>query len=249
MMISIPVFLGIAPSFIWLLFFLRKDRQPEPNRMILKIFVFGMIITLVAAFVELGIEASLNIFDFISDISAKSDILSLLTLLAYNIFGIALIEEFLKYLVIKEKVLKNPNFDEPVDAMLYMIISALGFAALENILIIWPIGNIYDQTSVIALRFVGATFLHALCSGVVGYFLALSFYETKRRFLLISVGIAISSVLHGLYNFSIIKSVYSYSYIYIAVIVLAALASFVSICFKSVKEKASVCKILPSPRN
>jgi RsiW-degrading membrane proteinase PrsW (M82 family) len=42
--------------------------------------------------------------------------------------------EIFKYLVVRFKVIKNPAFDEPTDIMLYMIIAALGFAAVENIL-------------------------------------------------------------------------------------------------------------------
>ncbi len=39
----IYIFFGLAPSFIWLLFFLRKDAHPESNPMILKIFFYGML--------------------------------------------------------------------------------------------------------------------------------------------------------------------------------------------------------------
>lgn len=163
---ALPIFFGLAPSVIWLLIFLRRDSHPESNKMILKIFFYGVLITLVAAMVEMGIAGSL---------AKKIGIYPLLTSLIYTFVGIAFIEEFLKYLVVRGKVLNNPEFDEPVDAMLYMIIAALGFAALENILILLPGESpllFYETLTVSALRFVGATFLHALCSGLVGYFLA-----------------------------------------------------------------------------
>jgi RsiW-degrading membrane proteinase PrsW (M82 family) len=36
---------------------------------------------------------------------------------------------------VRLKALRDPEFDEPIDAMLYMIIVALGFATIENILV------------------------------------------------------------------------------------------------------------------
>ena len=39
------IILGLLPSFIWLVVFLRMDKEPESKRMILKIFLFGMLST------------------------------------------------------------------------------------------------------------------------------------------------------------------------------------------------------------
>jgi protease PrsW len=247
MNLPLTIFFGLAPSIIWLLFYLRKDAHPESGRMILKIFFWGMIITLIAAFVEIGIERVLDAektFANVSEASQSGLFLPSLYSLLYGFLGIALVEEFLKYLVVKEKVINNPEFDEPVDAMIYMVISGLGFAALENILVLLPLGNFPLTTaSVSALRFVGATFLHALCSATIGYFLALSFYSRKRRFFLVTIGITIATILHGIYNFSIIKSVDNNYFLYVPIILLTGLAIFVSFGFKRLKEKASVCRV------
>jgi len=114
------IIFAITPSIIWLLFFLKKDSHPEPKSMILKIFLWGMLSAIPAIFIE---------FIFLK-------IKELILISFWNFFiGIAFIEEFLKYIVVKYKVLKSSELDEPLDVMLYMIISALGFAALENFLI------------------------------------------------------------------------------------------------------------------
>lgn len=233
MTIFIILFFGLAPSFIWLLFFLRKDAHPEPNRMIVKIFFYGMLITFPAALIEMGIAANLS----------KLNLPPTFILFLYWFIGVALVEEFLKYLVVREKVLNNPEFDEPVDVMLYMIIVALGFAALENILVLLPTGKFLLETlSISALRFISATFLHALCSATVGYFLALSFFETKKRFRLVATGLIIATLLHGIYNFFIIKVVDNPYFIFIPIILLIGLAFFVSFGFKKLKKTASICK-------
>jgi len=231
------IILGIVPSFIWLLFFLRKDSHPESNKMILKIFIYGMIAAAAAAIIELSMFKGFSLLNIES-------ISPLLTLILYYFIAIALVEELIKYLVVRQNVLKNPEFDEPIDAMLYMIIAALGFAALENILVLFPIGrSLFDTIYISGFRFIGATFLHALCSAVIGYFLALSLFKTEKRFRLIATGLIISTLLHGLYNLSIINTVNNISFIVIPIIILIGLALFVSFGFKKLKRIASTCKV------
>lgn len=243
------IFFGLAPSIIWLLFYLRKDAHPESNKMIIKIFLFGMIIAGIAGLVEIGVFDSFSTFYNKHETLKKIDNYSSLFLIIYIFLGIAFVEEFLKYLVVRQKVLKNSEFDEPVDALLYMIIVALGFAALENILVLLPAGKplfFIETLSTSILRFVGATFLHALCSGTLGYFLALSIYEHRKKTRLIASGLIIATFLHGLYNFSIIKmdtSPANNNLIFIPVIIIISLAFFVSFGFKHLKKIDSICKI------
>ena len=232
------IFFSILPSIIWLLFYLRKDVHPEPNRMIIKIFFFGMLATLpIIAFTVLA-----EIFNFsktINNFLSSSIYLRIL----YIFIGIALIEEFLKYLVVKGKVLSNPELDEPTDVILYMIIAALGFAALENLLYLFPTLSSVSYTAVYSgARFIGATFLHALCSGAFGYFLALSIYKTDKRRMFLFIGLFIASFLHGLYNFSIMEMTGILSLL-IPIVILICLAIFLSFAFKDLKKLKSVCKI------
>lgn len=247
------LFLALAPSITWLLFYLRKDAHPESNRQIIKIFFYGMVVAIPAALIELGFS------DFLFWFFGKS----FFTTILYLFMGVALVEEVLKYLVIKGKVLTNPEFDEPVDVVLYMIIAALGFAALENVLILFSpeifFSSIKIAVGITIIRFLGATFLHALCSGVVGYFLALAFLETKHRTKLLATGLGIAAALHGLFNYSIMKigdslMVYNGQVIIVnsilfifslslLIILLTSLAFFVSFGFKKLKGMASVCKV------
>ncbi|MBZ9578314.1 PrsW family intramembrane metalloprotease [Patescibacteria group bacterium] len=223
---------GLAPSIIWLLFFLRKDVHPEPKGMVLKIFFYGVLITLPAIFIERGI------FERFTELK--------LSPILYIFFGIALVEEILKYLVVREKVVSDPEFDEPLDAMLYMIISALGFAALENLLFFFSpeifLLPFKEILVLVSFRFITATFLHALCSGLVGYFLAQSFFEIKNRFRLITTGLGIAIILHGLYNFSIMMMEGALRFL-IPVIILISLAFVISLGFKKLEKMKSICKI------
>lgn len=230
----ILVFFGFTPSIIWLLFFLRKDKLPESKGMILKIFFYGMLATVPTALLELGF------FENVDSLHLPPLLFSVL----YAFLGISLVEEILKYLVVKKMVLSHHEFDEPVDAMLYMIIAALGFAALENLLIFLPMNSnfqFFETAFVSVFRFVGATFLHALCSGLVGYYLALSFLKSKNRFKLATKGIIIAVLLHGLYDLSIMEVEGGFKFL-IPVMILLGLMVFVSLGFKKVKRLKSVCK-------
>ena len=234
----IYIFFSLAPSVIWLLFFLRKDSHPESHRMVLKIFFYGMLAALPVVLIELGFSQQIN----------QLYLPKVLTLILYVFLGIAFVEEIMKYLVVKKQVLKDPEFDEPVDAMLYMIIAALGFAALENLFILFPLTQpfqFFETFMMSVFRFVGATFLHALCSGLIGYFLALSFLQSKNGFKLRYTGIAMAVLLHGLYDFSIIKIESSLRFV-MPVIILIGLTIFISLGFKKVKKLKSIC--LPAGR-
>lgn len=223
------IFFGILPSILWLLFYLRKDTRPEPKKMILKIFLYGALATLPAILFET------MFFEAVKRIGFPS-----LIAFCLNIFlGVALIEEFLKFFVIKEKVLNDPEFDEPIDSMIYMIIAALGFAAAENLLILFPLQSPFwgEIIEISFLRFLGATFLHALCAAIVGYFIGLSFFKKEERNKLIFIGLILAMLLHGFYNFSIIKIEKGFNLL-ISFTLLIITAVFVSSGFKKLKRLA-----------
>lgn len=234
--ILIHIFFGILPSLIWLLYYLRKDVHPEPKIMILRIFFCGMLVAIPAAFLETGFFK----------LAEKTTLFPLLVNFLKIFIGVAFVEEFLKYLVVKIKVLNHHEFDEPVDAMIYMIISSLGFAASENILLlVFGLGPKFLLAATISTtisRFLTATFLHTLCSSIIGYFLAVSFWETKKKNLLLFSGLIISIFLHGIYNFYIMSNEGSRN-VFILFGVLATLAVFIASGFKKLRRMQSVCKI------
>ncbi len=239
------IIFGILPSLIWLFYYLRKDLHPEPKRMILKVFLFGSLITIPTFFIQIGLSEllkQLQIFPIFADYPILINVLKWFVV-------IALTEEILKYLVVKLSVFDSYALDEPVDIMIYMIVAALGFAAVENIIyLLTPLDNIsfnvIIQTTMIIslLRFVGATFLHTLCSATLGYFIAMSFFKTEKRLKLIIIGLFIAIFLHGLYDFSII-TLNTPLNIEIPIIIIAGLAMFVIWGFNKTKKMKSISKI------
>jgi len=237
--IIIYIIFGVLPSLTWLFYYLRKDLHPEPKRMILKIFLWGALITLPVLFVQIGLTSLLNRIDM--GPMAKD--------LVYWFLIIAFSEEFFKYLVVRIKVINSPYLDEPIDIMLYIVVVALGFAALENILYLFaPAGQmsfnqIIDRTLIVSfIRFIGATFLHTLCSAVIGYSLAISFCEVKTKNISLVAGILMATALHGLYDFSII-TLNGYIRFAIPIVIILTLAFLVFSGFEKLKKMKSICKI------
>ena len=244
------ILLGFASSFIWLLYFLKKDVHPEPKSMVLKIFFWGALITLPAFYIERGVFDAFSLFK--------------IPQIFYIFLGIAGVEEILKFLIVKEKVISNPEFDEPLDAPLYMIISALGFAGVENILYLFSASNLTEIFVINLLRFFGAVFLHALCSGSLGYFLALSFLKSKQKVRLFSAGLLIAVSAHGLFNFtlknlekniivvqdiktkeltiSVLNSKIFASSLFVILIILLGLLIFILWGFRKLKKLKSICE-------
>lgn len=184
--------IGILPSLIWLSFYLKEDERPEPKGMVLKIFFLGGVFTLPAIFYEALFEEIMKNFIFEKTLS----------FLAFKYLVVASIEEIFKFLVLFFFIFEHKEFDEEVDGMIYAIIASLGFAGVENIFYVLRF-SLFEAIQVSILRFLGAVFLHALCGGMLGYFLAI-FYFRKRKIRYLIWGIFLSTILHFLYNFSII---------------------------------------------
>ena len=50
------------------------------------------------------------------------------------------------------------------------------------------------------LRFLGATLLHAVSSGIVGYAIAVSFYKDAQKKQFLAIGLFFATVLHAMFN-------------------------------------------------
>jgi RsiW-degrading membrane proteinase PrsW (M82 family) len=239
--ILIAFLLALIPGITWLLYFLKKDVLPEPRRKILKVFLLGAIISVPVLFFEYWLLGDLN----------KIEMEHKIFLIIKFVFVIGLVEETFKYFVVRLSALRTSLIDEPIDIPLYMIISALGFATIENIFLFCSKCDILLADPIILTfsRFFGATLLHVLCSGIIGYFIALSFYHLKHRHILLVIGFSISIIIHATFNFfaesSIMKETmgeYGSSIFYSFSMVLI-LFVFFSFGLKRIKKLKSVCKL------
>jgi RsiW-degrading membrane proteinase PrsW (M82 family) len=243
--------LGIIPSFVWLLYYLRKDLHPEPKKQILRIFFWGAIITIPVLLVQLGFSGLLELL-IPKEVTNLNSTYEWTKIIIQWFLVIAFVEELFKFLVVRIKVLGTYVLDEPLDLMLYSVVSALGLAAVENIFYLIKqlgIGNIAFDDRIIKMilltfivRFLGATLLHTLCSSIIGYSLAMSLCETKRRRIYVFGGLVVATIFHGFYNLSF-KDMSDYIQLAIPASILLILSVIVFIYFEKLKKMKGVCNI------
>ncbi|MEW5907987.1 MAG: PrsW family glutamic-type intramembrane protease [Patescibacteria group bacterium] len=197
--ILFAVFVGFLPSLLWLWFWLKEDKNPEPQAMLFLTFFAGMaavIVALILEYLTAFIEHVLSI--------EKTVIGGILLLLSWSV-----IEESVKYFAAKKSALDKECCDESIDILIYMITAALGFSALENILFLFKTASLEGFLSgflVGNMRFLGATLLHTATSAIFGAAIAFSFFHKENRKRNVIGGLIIASVLHFVFNFLIIKN-------------------------------------------
>ena len=126
--------IGVFPAIFWLWFWLHEDKtRPEPKPLIGIMFLLGCLAIFPAYFLEKSLGADSNLL-------SQDNLLWVVILLAT-------IEEGLKYAVVYAGALKTRFYDEPVDAMIYMVTTALGFAAVENVLFLLSVWFFKEITS------------------------------------------------------------------------------------------------------
>lgn len=205
--------LGLAPSAVWLVYYLRKDTNPEPKRMVWNVFVFGFVSTFVAfglewVFIRAVLHSGLACLHCEYAVPQLVGVDALTSAGFVFLFGLlavlAFIEEWVKYLAAKVRIIGSSYFDEPIDAMIYLIIAALGFAAAENI------GYVFQNSEwaleIAYFRFLSATFLHVLASAIIGYFFALSLIWKRNHIPYLAVGVLLATALHTVFNFLIMTA-------------------------------------------
>ncbi len=188
---------GIIPALVWLWFWLREDEHPEPWQYITLVFILGMVtVPVVIPFQKAVDEYSHLLVSYVQFVP----------LITFFIW--AGLEEVFKYAAAYFAALRNKVNDEPVDSIIYLIVAALGFAALENALFLaGPLSGepsrqlVVDSLVIANLRFIGATLLHVVASATVGVFLAFSFYKSKKeKVLYLMAGLLFATLLHTAFN-------------------------------------------------
>jgi RsiW-degrading membrane proteinase PrsW (M82 family) len=196
---------GVFPALLWLWFWLKEDKaHPEPNKLIIKTFIFGILMVPVA-FVFQSVINLVFLDGSGNELIEKGGVLAIIM-----IFVWAGTEELVKYIAAKKGGLDNKSNDEPLDVPIYLITAALGFAALENVLfIISPLleGNLAEAFLTGNMRFIGATLLHVASSAIIGLFGAFSYFFKKEiKKLYIFGGFIVSVLLHAVFNLFIISN-------------------------------------------
>jgi RsiW-degrading membrane proteinase PrsW (M82 family)/DNA-directed RNA polymerase subunit RPC12/RpoP len=190
----IVVVLAFAPGVFWLWLVYRGDRyRPEPRSLVVRTFLWGMVVAIPVATLESFLIWLANPDTFFSG----DDVPLSLATAAYMSFVVAgLTEELGKYVVVRRTVYRSPYFDEPMDGLVYSSAAALGFASLENFGYLLSFG-----WELILIRGPYSTLAHVLFAAMWGYPLGLSKIREGGTRRWVWFGLIGSMIAHGLFDF------------------------------------------------
>lgn len=191
----ILLIISILPVFLLGMYIYKKDRNKEPCKLLIKLFIGGIASCFLFLFVSFLLELLFPLF------SSEPEFLNLFELIIYVFIGIALVEESCKWVFSYKIAYYDNNFDEIYDMIVYSAFVALGFAFFENLFYVFESGFFVG-----ILRAILAVPGHA-CDGVfMGYYLGLAKqselynkFELRNRYLICSI--LVPTLLHGIYDY------------------------------------------------
>lgn len=191
------VALALAPIAFLLWYFYTRDKlNPEPRGLILKIFLLGLLVAVPVVLIQWWLP---------------------LSKVWVAIVIVPILAELGKYLVVRQGVYPSPEFDEPIDGIIFAAVAGLGFATLENsavlLLTYFTITHITPAAGEVALsplqavldlfavRGLLGALGHALWSGFWGYGLGMAkFVGPGRSQRLVWKGLLAAMLTYALFN-------------------------------------------------
>lgn len=183
----------IPPIFLMYKIYKIDKVEKEPLGLILKLFLFGVLITIPAGYIESFFEGIIGIV-----LAEKSFVYRLIL----NFLIVAWTEEGLKHFALKRGSWRNISFDYRFDAIVYSVAVTLGFAAYENIGYVFSYG--FSNAVGRALTAVPA---HCIFGIFMGYYYGMAKYYAVRKawrresfYQFLSLFIPV--IMHGFYDFA-----------------------------------------------
>jgi len=175
--------IAIVPAIIWLYLFLGKHRTNK--WLVLFTFIGGMVVAkLILVYQGFWGETINLIFFKVDPVDFKANIYAIIgskpvLALFLSFIGVGVIEEYGKFWIMKAI---NHNFFKSIDDVIELaIISALGFAFLENIVYFsekWGELSTGNYFAFAIMRVTIVTMVHMLCSGILGYYYGMAFFAS-----------------------------------------------------------------------
>lgn len=189
-----------VPILFWGWYHYHKDRHlPEPLGHLVLTFILGI----GAAAVSKGLYVALGWMSLRHDAMLLADT-STPALFAYSMLAIGPIEEFAKMLPFIIVVLRFPEFDEPLDGIIYASFIALGYSAVENIMYL----QYLTPTEATARGFAGPV-IHMLFASIWGFTIGCAHLRGEPLLGGIVRGFVIAAGLHGIYDFIVMQSAFN----------------------------------------
>jgi len=217
---------AFIPIILILYYIYKKDRFPEPPRIVMITFFLGVATILpIQIFIPIIVGFGENL-----ELSGESEHFYMAFVRA------GFLEETAKWLVLIFYCTKLTDFNEPMDAIVYGVAVSLGFAAYENydyVRLAFFEGGTIEASSTAMIRSISAVPLHALAGVFMGFFMRDVIFSTKNNKISLLLSLFFPICLHGFYNHIIISPNFSVYWIYILLFSMFVRAIFI---FKKEKK-------------
>jgi RsiW-degrading membrane proteinase PrsW (M82 family) len=192
-------YFGFAAYFsvLWALFFFSVFKTPQANRRDAMTVFFQ---TPVIAMLVISVARVIPPF---TALYYQADHGTLLFRIIGNFLSVGLIEEACKAAPVFMQARKPGRLLQPKTAMLYGMLSGLGFGIFEGIEYQLGVnrGQGVDQAYFLnVLRLTSLPFFHAIWAGISGYFIGFSMLHGSKRWPLRIIAIVFPATLHAFYN-------------------------------------------------
>jgi RsiW-degrading membrane proteinase PrsW (M82 family) len=181
-------------SLGWLFFVQRFDRsRPEPAWLVLATFALGGLAVVPAGLVEAGCAVATPLLDP-SVMTLGGQVWALPIAVAVFSLVVGVAEEGAKFLGAWSLARHRPEFDEPVDGIIYGCAAALGFAAVENVKY-FAIGRM--SGTLVALRAFITVPAHLFFGAIWGYAMGRELVSRRTNAL---EYLALAALAHGAFD-------------------------------------------------
>ncbi|QDX93753.1 protease PrsW [Brevibacillus laterosporus] len=173
---------ALAPGLALLCYFyLRDNLEPEPISMVIRSFIFGILLAFPVMVLQYIFQNEWGI-DFVW----------------FNtVISPAVVEEFFKWLVVFHTAYKHVEFNEPYDGIVYAVAVSLGFATLENFLYL-----VINGKQVAMWRALLPVSSHALFGIYMGYYMGRAKFAkaNEKPLWLLFASLMLPMCYHAIYN-------------------------------------------------
>ena len=194
LLFPILILLAVLPVGLICWIISNKAHNSEPFGMLVLLFILGCLSCVPAAIAEVFFSAIVNI--------DENQLTNPISIFIYVFFGVAFIEEVVKWIGTYLVGFNNKAFDKAYDMIIYAVFTSLGFAFIEDIL------YIFTQEAALATAIMRAVISipgHACFAIIMGYFLGLVRYyanikDRGKEVLYTLFSILIPSIVHAIFD-------------------------------------------------
>lgn len=178
------ILFSLVPTIFLVCFVLYTDRKSkEPTKNVVICLLSGILTIAVAGYLE----------SLVMPYFSNSVILT---------YVWAFIEEFSKLAIFLLFIFDNKHYDDIYDGVVYMMLIALSFAGLENIMYAFSESTISNSISLALMRDFTTVPLHVICGIVIGFFISLGNFskDKNKKYINFGLSMLIPSFIHGTFN-------------------------------------------------